>query len=254
MKPFVTKPLLTVCAIIMMFVTFHHVDTAHAGADPFIGEMSYVAFPWAPSGWTACDGQLLAISQYNALYACLGTNFGGNGISTFGLPDMRGRVPIHKGQSPTLSYDYQMGHKGGLETITLGIQHLPAHNHTASATSTSTSITSASGGVVNGTLKGSSNFGTTDDPSGNTLAKPYWGSSLSKTPVKAYTSDTPSVTMSAGSVSLDLSGVSLGNVTTTTNTTVQVDTAGLGFAFPIMQPYTVVNCIIALEGIFPARQ
>ena len=75
-----------------------------------------------------CDGQLLSIAQNSALFSLLGTNYGGDGRTTFGLPDLRGRVPIHAGNGPGLS-DYRLGQEGGSETTTLTIQQLPSHNH-----------------------------------------------------------------------------------------------------------------------------
>ena len=254
MKHLVSKCILTLYAIIVMFATFQYVDTAHAGVDPFLGEMSYVAFDFAPRGWAFCDGQVLSVSANSALFSLLGTTYGGDGRITFGLPDMRGRVPIHAGRGPGLSA-YRFGSKGGLEWTELAVANLPAHNHLASASSESKSTISGGGGTgtVKGTLKGSSSFATTDDPSGNTLAKPYWGPALAKTTVKAYNSEAPSVSMHEGSVTLDLSSISLGDVTTTTDTTVAVGLTGRGSPFNNLQPFTVVRCIIAVTGIFPSR-
>jgi microcystin-dependent protein len=92
-------------------------------SDPFLGEIRMFGFNFPPRGWAFCDGQLLPISSYTALFSLLGTTFGGDGITTFGLPDLRGRVPIHVGSGPGLS-PYIWGQKGGVETITE-----PSHNH-----------------------------------------------------------------------------------------------------------------------------
>lgn len=100
-------------------------------AEPFLGEIRMVGFAFAPVGWELCAGQTLAISQYTALFALLGTSYGGNGQTTFALPDLRGRVPINQGQSPGLS-NYAIGQNGGAEVVTLVTQQLPAHNHTVS--------------------------------------------------------------------------------------------------------------------------
>jgi microcystin-dependent protein len=97
-------------------------------AEPFIGQLMMVGFNWAPKDWALCDGQLLPISQHNALFSLLGTTFGGNGRTTFGLPDLRGRVPIHQGHGPGLS-DHHMGDKGGYEQVTLIEQQMPQHSH-----------------------------------------------------------------------------------------------------------------------------
>ena len=103
-------------------------------ADPFIGEIRAVAFNYAPEGWALCNGQLLSISQNTALFSLLGTTYGGNGVSTFALPNLQGRVPIHQGQSPGTS-TYVMGQVAGSENTTLLVGNLPAHNHPANANS-----------------------------------------------------------------------------------------------------------------------
>lgn len=99
-------------------------------SEPFLGMIIPVGFNFAPRGWALCDGQILAIAQNTALFALLGTTYGGNGQTTFALPDLRGRVPIHQGQGPGLS-SYNMGQSAGSENTTLTINQMPAHNHTA---------------------------------------------------------------------------------------------------------------------------
>jgi microcystin-dependent protein len=92
-------------------------------SEPFLGEMKIVAFPFAPQGWAFCDGQLLPINQNQALFALLGTTYGGNGATTFALPDLRGRTPIHVGNG------WVQGQKGGESSHTLTINEMPAHSH-----------------------------------------------------------------------------------------------------------------------------
>lgn len=87
-----------------------------------------VGFNFAPRGWALCNGQLLSIAQNTALFALLGVTYGGNGQTTFGLPDLRGRVPIHAGQGPGLS-PYAQGQSTGSETVTLLANQIPSHNH-----------------------------------------------------------------------------------------------------------------------------
>jgi microcystin-dependent protein len=94
-----------------------------------------VGFNFPPRGWFRCDGQLLAISNYDALFALIGTIYGGDGITTFALPDLRGRMPINQGQGPGLS-SYVIGQAGGTETVTLIANQMPAHTHTVSQTVT----------------------------------------------------------------------------------------------------------------------
>lgn len=96
--------------------------------DPILGQIMLVGFTFVPRGWAACDGQLLPIAQNQALFALLGTTYGGNGMTTFALPDLRGRSPIHVGQGPGLS-EYIPGQTAGSETVTLTSSNLPSHAH-----------------------------------------------------------------------------------------------------------------------------
>jgi microcystin-dependent protein len=89
---------------------------------------------FAPRGWAFCDGQLLAVSQNDALFSLLGTIYGGDGRTTFGLPDLRGRIPIHAGHGPGLS-ERRLGAKGGEEAVTLTVNQLPSHSHALTGTS-----------------------------------------------------------------------------------------------------------------------
>jgi len=119
-------------------------------AEAFIGEIRPFGFNFAPRGWAICQGQLLAISQNTALFSLLGTNFGGNGQTTFGLPDLQGRTPVGEGQAPGLS-DRTLGERGGQDTVTLTAAEMPAHAHG---------------------LMGSSAPGSTVDPTGQYPATP----------------------------------------------------------------------------------
>src|SRR5262245_13746399 len=89
-----------------------------AQAEPFIGQLAWVPYNFAPKGWHFCDGSIIAIAQNTALFSLLGTTYGGNGVTTFGLPDLRGRVMISSGQGPGTS-NYDLGQVGGNETVTL---------------------------------------------------------------------------------------------------------------------------------------
>ncbi len=113
-------------------------------SEPFVGEIRMFAGNFAPRGWAFCDGQLLAVSQNDALFSLLGTIYGGDGRTTFGLPDMRGRIPIHAGSGPGLS-PRRLGAKGGSEKETLTVNQSPSHSHTWRATTTSASNRSAVG-------------------------------------------------------------------------------------------------------------
>jgi len=107
-------------------------DVANAQDEPLIGEIKMFGGNFAPRGWALCDGQLLAISQNNALFSILGTTYGGDGRTTFGLPDLRGRTPIHAGNGPGLT-TRRLGAKSGSETNTLLVGDLPSHSHTINA-------------------------------------------------------------------------------------------------------------------------
>jgi len=98
--------------------------------DPYLAQVIMFGGNFAVRGWANCDGGLLAISSYSALFSILGTTYGGDGRTTFGLPDMRGRVPIHPGTGPGLP-NYRQGPGGGAQTVTLATSNLPSHNHTA---------------------------------------------------------------------------------------------------------------------------
>ena len=101
-------------------------------SQPFLGMIIVVPYNFAPRGWAFCSGQLMSISQNTALFALLGTTYGGNGQTTFGLPDLRGRVAISSGQGPGLS-NYSLGQQAGVENVTLTTNQMPAHNHSIGA-------------------------------------------------------------------------------------------------------------------------
>jgi|SRR5580658_344274 microcystin-dependent protein len=98
-------------------------------ANPFLGQLTLVAFNFAPNGWAPANGQLLRLTQYTALFSLLGTMYGGDGKSTFGLPNLQGNVALGFGQSPGLSY-YTQGEVGGEQTVALLPTQTPNHNHT----------------------------------------------------------------------------------------------------------------------------
>src|SRR5436189_3275783 len=103
---------------------------------PFMAEMRLISFNFAPKGWALCNGQFLPINQNQALFSLLGTTYGGNGQTTFALPNLRGQVPIHVGSGHTL------GEKGGTTAVTVNIQQLPTHLHTLQATNVDANRTS----------------------------------------------------------------------------------------------------------------
>jgi microcystin-dependent protein len=140
--------------------------------DPFLGEIRLFAGNFAPNGWALCNGQIMSIAQNTALFSLLGTTYGGNGQTTFALPDLRGRVPVHAGQGPNLS-NYSLGQQGGVESVTLTTNHMPAHTHTLNASSNDettnrpTNAVPAKGGVYDGTLNTTMNPGVVGNAGGS---------------------------------------------------------------------------------------
>ena len=140
-------------------------------ADPFVAEIRIFPFNFAPKGWAFCDGQLLPISQNTALFSLLGTTYGGDGRSTFALPNLQGMTPMFYGQGPGLSL-FDIGETGGSETVTLLSTEIPSHAHAVSAT-TST--------------------GNTDQPSGSLLGEGQSSNQGITGPVNYYTAATSPV-------------------------------------------------------------
>jgi microcystin-dependent protein len=130
----------------VLSITFGN-KLAYAGSDPFIGEVRFVGFDFAPRGWAKCDGQLLAVSDNEALFSIIGTIYGGDGRTTFALPDMRGRTPVHEGNGPGLT-TYRLGQKTGTEQTFVSTAQLPSHSHTANASRQSARTTDATDGAL----------------------------------------------------------------------------------------------------------
>lgn len=123
-------------------------------SEPYVGEIRIFAGNFAPRGWAFCDGQLLAVSQNDALFSLFGTIYGGDGRTTFALPDMRGRIPVHAGSGPGLT-PRTIGNRGGVESVTLTEQQMPTHTHPMASTNTAT-LGSPGGNVLGET--GSTNI------------------------------------------------------------------------------------------------
>ena len=116
-------------------------------ADPFVAEIRIFPFNFAPKGWAFCDGQLLPLSQNTALFSILGTTYGGDGKSTFALPNLQARAPMHPGQGQGLS-PHGLGETGGSETVTLSESEIPAHSHAVTAQSNAASTRTPAGNVL----------------------------------------------------------------------------------------------------------
>ena len=187
----------------------------------FLGEVRYFAGDYAPRHWALANGQLLPISRYSALFSILGTTYGGDGRTTFGLPDLRGRSALGAGAGPGLG-DISLGAKGGAETVTLDVPHMPSHTHSAS-TSVSASATVNAHGAA----------GDSAAPAGN-----LWANSDRN---DSYHTGAPDVTMRAGAV-----GVSASATTT-------IGDAGGSNAFGVRSPYQALTPIICMQGFYPSR-
>jgi microcystin-dependent protein len=127
---------------------------------PFLGEIRMFGFNFAPRGWALANGQIMPISQNTALFSLLGTTYGGNGTSTFALPDLQGRIPIHQGSGAGLS-PYVIGEEGGSESVTLLASQMPTHNHPVQASSSPATTTRPHGAVPART--GADAYATTSD-------------------------------------------------------------------------------------------
>ncbi len=174
-------------------------------SEPFVAEIRIVGFNFAPTGWATCDGQLLPISQNTALFSLLGTTYGGDGQTTFALPNLQGSAPVHPGQGPGLA-NYNLGQTGGETSVTLNINQMASHDHP---------------------LNGGAQAATTNSPAGTALAEPVVNPRFSG----LYAATRPTVTANPAAVF----------------------TAGGSQPHNNMQPYLTLLFIIALQGVFPAR-
>ena len=193
-------------------------------SEPFVGEIKAVGLNFSPRGWAYCNGQLLPISQYQELFSLLGTTYGGDGITTFALPDLRGRTPIHFGTGPGLS-TRRLGERNGVEYNILNTSQIPSHTHTASLSNFSA------------TPHCNSDLGTTNTPEGNYLAQGEVKSGKQAVGNANIYSDTGTQAMAPATVT--------GNV--------DIGNTGGGQPINNMQPYLAVNYVIALAGLFPSR-
>lgn len=125
--------------------------------DPFIGQVCLFGFDWAPKGWAQCNGQLMSIAQNSALFSLLGTTYGGDGRTTFALPDLRGRVALNQGTNPSGS-TYTIGQMAGTENVTLLLTQMPMHNHGADLHASNGSVDT---NEPSGALLGEGDFYTT---------------------------------------------------------------------------------------------
>ena len=197
-------------------------------SQPYLGQLMLFAGNFAPVGWALCNGQLLPIAQNQALFSLLGTIYGGDGRTTFALPDLRGRVPIHFGQGPGLS-NRPIGQRSGQEQVTLSILEMPSHNHTATV----------GGGGSGSAIQQSADAAVNETPAtGDVHAIVNFRNGLSTQNVKSFG---PANNLVDGQT---ISGGS---------STVTIQNTGGSQPHNNMQPYQVINYCIALVGIYPSR-
>ncbi len=176
-------------------------------SNPYLGQVVPFGGNFAIRGWAKCDGQLLSIAQNQALFSILGTTYGGDGRTTFALPDLRGRAPMHEGDGPGLT-PKRLGQKAGTETVTLNTTQMPSHNHI-------------------GALKAESDVASSANPNGRMFA----------TPAQFVYAD-----------------VDTGNVDRTfAAQTVVIANSGGSLPHNNVQPFQVINYLIATQGLFPPR-
>ena len=168
-------------------------------SEPFLAEIKMVGFNFAPRGWAQCDGQILPINQNQSLFSLLGTTYGGDGRTSFALPDLRGRVPIHVGSSGT-GTDHPLGQRSGEQTHALNINEMPGHTHQWQASNTAGDQPIPAGNVIGAFNNAYRSAQDLIDPRSGTLAN-----------------------------------------------------TGLGQGHDNMQPFLVLNFVIALQGVFPSR-
>ena len=196
--------------------------------DPILGTITLFAGNFAPKGWFTCEGQTLNISQYTALFSLLGVTYGGDGRTTFKLPDFRGAFPTQctNINTPHPGGTYALGQVGGAQTATITAANLPAHTHTVTGT----------GGV---TLKASSQLGVNATPAANDVLAQSGDGGGGASPI--YNAQTPDVTL--GGITFNASGMVLSTAYT----------GGPSSQIPVTPPYVAMQYIIAWQGVYPSR-
>ncbi|MFC5049976.1 phage tail protein [Rubritalea spongiae] len=208
--------------------------------DPFLAEIKMFAGNFAPRGWAFCDGQLLPISQYSAVFSLVGTIYGGDGRTTFALPDLRSRVPVHPGSGPGLS-TYRLGQKGGAETVTLNQTQIPSHSHLIHDLPGTSAVTLSAQAEFNVSTAAADEAEPTDS---SYLAA---ASLASGGVVNMFTETAPDEKLASNAVVVTAVG---NGVTSSDGAT---SNAGGGLPHTNIQPFLCVNFIFALQGVFPSR-
>lgn len=204
-------------------------------SDFYIGQIILFAGDFAIQGFVSCQGQSMPIAQHHALFSLLGTTFGGDGHSTFGVPDLRGRAPVHEGQVSGGGATHRRGDAYGRETLSLGQEHLPTHSHQASY---------SGGGSSSASLKAipESSGNDTSPSDGQYLA----ASSGGPTAADIYRTKQPSdQTVDLGGLDISGGGFNPDNL--------KIENTGGGQAFPTAAPRLALNFQLCMDGIYPPR-
>lgn len=225
-------------------------------SDPFIGEIKAVGFNFAPNGYALANGALMAISQNNALFAVLGTFFGGNGVSNFQLPNLQSRLPIGAGQGAGLR-PYVQGEVGGTESAQILTPNLPPHTHGITNNVTAnTSVTPSLGTLAATTTLTALSAPTARvaSPAGNFITQPQTaGTAPAGVLAFAAAGQGTTANLAAGSATTSFTG----NIAVSASTNVQVASTatvvGSGVPLATLPPFVAVTYIIATMGIFPTR-
>ena len=213
-----------------------------ATPESYLGSVSLTAGTWAPKTWNYCQGQVTAIVGNQALYAVIGTQYGGDGRSTFGYPDYRGRLALGMGTGPSLTPRYN-GNMGGLETVELTIDMLPPHTHVATTVSSvtvqpdfqSTSILNVNSANANSAQPGPDRYLATGFQPPSTIA--------------IYSTAAPDTNLNAATIDTTVTRT----VDTAVNVSVTNQNTGTGIKHENMPPFTVAAYIMCFDGLFPAR-
>ncbi|PVZ39078.1 phage tail protein [Pseudomonas sp. CC120222-01a] len=221
-------------------------------ADPFLGEIRMVGFNFNPYGWALCQGQVMSLSQNTALFALLGTTYGGDGVSNFALPDLRSRTPVGWGQGNGLSV-YELGEQGGTEHVTQTLTNMPPHTHLLNLTAANNlTATNNLGGttvpqVVNADATSATPIaggclGIANDGTGTTFQIYHSGKDNAGNPLPRVDLATQALTVTGTTA--------IGGSTTVSGT---ASVTGTGSPSSVLSPFLALNFIIALQGIFPSR-
>lgn len=258
------KKFLLTAILILSPLIFRATPVFADATEPYVGEIIAVPFNFAPKGWALCNGQIMPIAQNTALFSLLGTTYGGDGKSTFALPNLEGRIQIGSGQGAGLS-EVAQGQEGGEERTMLLQNNLPSHSHAVEVQPKDQPINTVTvkdyqgqdlttSYTALGTITASKSDGTTADSTAAVFAK----STLGPNHVKAYYKPSSPIDLTLSGVPASTQATDNGLTAMDENgidfTNVKAMPTGGGMPVNNMQPYLTMHYIIALQGVFPPRQ